>query len=47
MSKEEIEKMLEKQLALLSERSEGCLEDQDLVCLTKAMIEVTNLLLSP
>lgn len=46
MDKAEIEKMLEKQLQLLSERSSGLAPDGELPQLTQAMINLVLLLRS-
>ena len=46
MTEKEIQETLEKQLQLLSERSEKSAEDRDLYQLTNAMVSLSALLLS-
>ena len=44
MTHEEIKELLEKQLQLLSERSEACYEAGDLPSITEAMIALATLI---
>lgn len=46
MNNQQIKETLEKQLQLLSERSEKSAEDRDLYQLTNAMVSLSALLLS-
>lgn len=46
MERSEIKETLEKQLQLLSERSEKSIEDRDLYQLTNAMVNLSTLLLA-
>lgn len=46
MERSEIRETLEKQLQLLSERSEKSIEDGDLYQLTNAMVNLSTLLLA-
>lgn len=45
MSDQQIREALEKQFQLLSERSQVCYDDRELVSLTEAMVGITSLLL--
>ncbi len=45
MTEQRIKELLEKQLELLSDRSQECLEGKDLAMLTREMIAVSTLLL--
>lgn len=46
MSKEEIKETLEKQLQLLSERSEKCAVPEELAALTEQMVNLSNFILT-
>ena len=46
MERSEIRETLEKQLQLLSERSEKSIEDEDLYQLTNALVNLSTLLLA-
>lgn len=46
MERQKIKETLEKQLQLLSERSENCIEDRDLAALTNEMVTIASLLLT-
>lgn len=46
MNRQQIKETLEKQLQLLSERSEKSVEDRDLYQLTGAMVSLSTLLLA-
>lgn len=45
MTAKEILETLEKQLQLLSERSEGCASNQELTDLSQAMVNISQILL--